>query len=129
MREKRRYTRLHDRIKEKRQHIRVPVENDHPIEVQIMGDAFLDVLNAKDVSTSGVGVYVSHEFRGCNINDEVNLVLTLNNETPFNAKGTIIHSSVTGKGYFSVEFTGISSENKKLIYDYIHTRLLKKKAI
>ncbi len=123
MREKRNYTRLQERIKEKRRFVRVPVENNRPIEVQIMGNFFLDVLNAKDVSTRGVGVYVHHEFKGCNINDEVNLVLTLNNERSFNAKGVIIHSSIESKRYFSVEFTEISSENRKLIYDYIHARL------
>ena len=127
MKEKRRYARLAERIKEKREFIRVETENDYPIEVQIMGDVFLDVLNAKDISTSGVGVYVSHEFKGCNINDEVDLILTLYNETPFKAKGAIIHNNISSKGYFSIEFTEISPDNKKEIYDYIQIRLLKKK--
>ncbi|MBC8556002.1 MAG: PilZ domain-containing protein [Candidatus Brocadiales bacterium] len=123
MREKRSYTRLQDRIKEKRRFVRVPAGDDKAIEVQIIGDVFLEVLNAKDISTNGVSVYVPHEFRGCNINDEVDLILTLSNEEPFNAKGIIIHSSSSSRGYFSVEFTGITSENKNLIYNYIHTRL------
>ena len=128
MKEKRKYTRLDKRIKEKRQHIRVETECECPIEVQIMGDIFLEVLNAKDISTTGIGVHVSHEFRGYNIEDEVNLILTLSNEIPFNAKGVIIHSNVTDKGYFSIEFTGISSENKKMIYDYVYSRLFMKKS-
>ena len=125
MREKRKYTRLHERIIEKRQFVRGPAGDDQPIEVQIMGDVFLDILKAKDISTNGIGVHVPHEFRGCNINDEVDLILTLSNERPFNAKGVIINSSSSSGGYFSVEFTGITSENKNLIYNYIHTRLLK----
>ena len=128
MKENRKYTRLQDRRKEKRQHVRVETEFECPIEVQIMGDIFLEVLNAKDISTTGIGVHVSHEFRGYNIEDEVNLILTLCNEIPFNAKGVIIHSNVTNKGYFSIEFTGITSENKKLIYDYVHSRLFQKKS-
>ena len=128
MKENRKYTRLQDRRKEKRQHIRVETEFECPIEVQIMGDIFLEVLNAKDISISGIGVHVSHEFRGYNIDDEVNLILTLCNEIPFNAKGVIIHKNVADKGYFSIEFTGISSENKKMIYDYVYSRLFMKKS-
>lgn len=123
MREKRSYTRFQERIKEKRHFVRVPTEDDQPIEVQIMGDVFLDILKAKDISTNGIGVHVPHEFKGCNINDEVDLILTLSNERPFNAKGVIIQSSSSSRGYFSVEFTGITSENKNLIYNYIHTKL------
>mgnify|MGYP000011012963 FL=1 len=124
--EKRRYIRGTEQKEEKRKHIRVNIEHD-PLEVQIMGDAFLDVLETKDISASGVGVIVPHEFRGLNINKEVDLILTLLNETPFKAKGIIRHKgeydSNSEKGHFSVKFTNISYKNKKMIDRFVQNRL------
>ena len=124
--EKRRYIRGTEQKEEKRKHIRVNIEHDYPLEVQIMGDAFLDVLGTKDISSSGVGVIVPHEFRGLNINKEVDLILTLLNETPFKAKGIIRHKGKydgnSEKGHFSVKFTNIANKNKKMIDRFVRKR-------
>src|SRR5437899_2069920 len=34
-----------------------------------MGDGFLEVLRARDISVGGVAVFVAHDFQGCSIDD------------------------------------------------------------
>lgn len=124
--EKRRYIRGTEQKEEIRKHNRVNTENDYPLEVQIMGDAFLDVLGTKEISSSEVGIIVPHEFRGLNIDKEVDLILTLLNETPFKAKGIIRHKgeydSNAKKGHFSVKLTNIANKNKKMIDRFVRKR-------
>lgn len=120
-------------IKENREYVRVGIEEDYPLEVHIMGDAFLDVLFAKDISVSGVGVHVHHRFRGCNIDNEVDLILKLVNEEPFKAKGIIRNKKEIedspDKGYFSVEFTDIANQSTSIIDGFVRERLIGNKSI
>jgi c-di-GMP-binding flagellar brake protein YcgR len=92
-----------------------------PVEVQILSESSIDILHARDVSIGGVGIYVSHGFEGCKIDEEVDLVITLPETRTFQAKGVIRH--VTGSpeltGYFGVEFTRIAPENRALIQEYV----------
>jgi hypothetical protein len=52
-------------MKEKRCYIRVKPKDDEPVEIQLIGANFIDVLNAKDISEGGVGIFVEHDFEGC----------------------------------------------------------------
>jgi c-di-GMP-binding flagellar brake protein YcgR len=92
-----------------------------PVEVQILGESSIDILHARDVSVGGLGVYVSHGFRGCKLEDEVDLVITLPRTRTFAAKGVIRH--VTGgpeiSGYFGVQFTQITPEHRATIQEYV----------
>ena len=51
----------------KRRVIRVPSETDHPIRIDLMGNSFIEVIAATDISLAGVGINVSHGFEGYNL--------------------------------------------------------------
>lgn len=92
-----------------------------PVEIQVMGTGTLDVLHARDISTSGVGIYVPHRFRGCDIDSEVELVVTLPKRRPFLTRGVIRHVTRHGEPteYFGVEFTDLRDAHRKQIQAYV----------
>lgn len=106
-------------LKRRTKRIRPP--SSYPIEVQIMGSDSLDVLKANDISISGVGVRVPHRFEGCDINAEVQLVITLPNCRPFLARGIIRHITAVYRpnDLFGIEFTQISDVNINHLRTYI----------
>lgn len=89
------------------------------VEVQIMGTDHLDVLPARDISISGIGVQVPHRFAGCDLGTEVELVITLPGLRPFMAYGIIRHWSGSSSDHFGVEFTRIDSRHVSAIGAYI----------
>ena len=86
-----------------------------------MGSNSLDILRARDISLTGLGVYVSHGFEGCDVNSEVELVITLPRTRTFVCKGVIRHVSSEGEPgqYFGVEFTRVTDGNRAKIREYI----------
>ncbi len=109
----------------KRPSERVQPLPDAPVEVQIMLPGSLDIVHARDVSVTGLGVYVPHGFVGCDIASEVELVVTLPGERSFMARGVIRH--VTSKnepaGYCGVEFRGLSDRNRARLGAYVDALL------
>lgn len=105
----------------KRQYKRIKPPHSYAIEVQIMGSNSPDVLKASDISVSGVGVRMPHRFEGCNINTEVELVITLPSCGPFPARGIIRHitSIYSSNDLFGIEFTHISDTNRNHLRTYI----------
>jgi hypothetical protein len=95
-----------------------------PVEVQVMGRASLDVLSARNVSQTGIGVYVPHGFAGCDLDEEVELVVTLPGERAFLARGLIKHRTDAAKEgrHFGLLFTTIARENRSRIRDYVRFR-------
>ena len=104
---------------------RVRPEKGRPIEIQIMGTGFLDVLHARDISSSGVGIFVFHGFAGCNLYDDVELVLTLPKQRPFLARGLIRHQTEAGSDspFFGVEFTEMNDKYRHMINIYVNERI------
>jgi hypothetical protein len=94
-----------------------------PVEIQVMGPGRLDVLNARNVSQTGIGIYVSDGFAGCDLDREVELVITLPRERSFLARGIIKHQTDNeGEGrHFGVEFTEITREHRMKIRDFVRT--------
>ena len=92
-----------------------------PVEVQIIGKGSLDVLRTRDLSVSGVGVWVEHRFAGCDIESPVELVITLPRSRPFLAKGIIRHLTQDGEPseYLGVELTELSRANREQIAAYV----------
>lgn len=107
--------------KDARRDKRVKPPAAEPIEIQIMGTNSLDILKANDISISGIGINVPHRFEGCNISEEVELVITLPNSRPFLARGVISHisSSKQKNDIFGIQFTSISNNNSNQIKGYI----------
>jgi len=93
-----------------------------PVHVQIMGDGFLDVFTARDISAGGVGIVVPHRFEGCAIEQEVDLVISLPGERPFMARGRIVHRTKTHQEFFGVEFTSMSRTYRALLERYADNR-------
>ncbi len=96
-----------------------------PVEVQVMGRDSLDVLLARNVSETGIGVYVPHGFSGVDLEAEVELVVTLPAVSPFLTRGVIRHTTETeqeGK-HFGLEFVELATPHRRAIARYVKTRL------
>lgn len=89
-----------------------------------MGSGTLDILRARDISATGVGVYVSHRFDGCDIDCEVELVITLPRCRSFLARGVIRHVTRSGEPaeYFGVEFTQLRDEHRESLRRYVRAQ-------
>lgn len=106
----------------KQRAVRVQPTEAEPVEVQIMGDGFLDILDARDISRDGVGVVVPHGFKGCEIDEEVDLVITLPGQIPFLCKGLIVHRTEADREFFGVRFTWIHPAHRQQLDRYIALR-------
>ena len=85
-----------------------------------MGDGFLEVLVARDISVGGVGVFVSHDFQGCDIDSEVDLILKVGSARPFKTRGVIRHQARQGSAHFyGVAFVGLTPEQRDIISKYV----------
>lgn len=104
--------------------IRVQPEPSEPVGVHIVGPNSIDILRARDISESGLGVQVPHRFEGCDIHAEVELVITLPQHKAFVAKGVVRHRTESDDSpSFGVEFTDISKRHRKLLRSYVSDRL------
>ena len=110
--------------KERRPAVRVHPLSSAPVEVQIMGPSSLDIVHARDVSEQGLGVFVPHQFAGCDLASELDLVVTLPGQRSFMARGVIKHvtSGAEPEGVFGVEFTGLSAQNRARLRAYVEER-------
>jgi len=103
---------------------RVVPDTEHPVEVQVMGPGFLDILYARDVSEGGLGLFVSHGFRGCDLEGEVELVVTLPSRKCFGARGIIRHRTEhEDERFFGLEFTQLSEHNRLALREFVDVRL------
>lgn len=89
-----------------------------------MGRASLDVLRARNVSSTGVGVFVPHGFTGIDLSQEVELVVTLPGARPFLARGIVRHVTGTGDDprHFGVELTRIADRDHAALLRYVGSR-------
>jgi PilZ domain len=95
-----------------------------PVRVDIMGNGFLDVLHACDISRGGLGIRVPHGFEGCDIDSDVELIVTLGRARPFKAKGVIRHYSKTARDHtFGLEFIALAPEQGDAVDAYIQACL------
>lgn len=96
-----------------------------PVEVQIMGRDSLDVLRARNVSSTGLGVYVPHGFAGFDLAEEVELVITLPAKRPFLAKGIIKHLTEASNDarHFGLQFTHIEKRDQTSLLRYVRSRM------
>jgi PilZ domain len=108
---------------EKRVAARVRPHPSEPVEIQLMSKGFLDIFEARDISTTGAGIFVPYRFEGCALQNAVELVITLPNGDPFLAKGRIIHRTKTEREFFGVEFVDLPQERILEIAHYVERRL------
>lgn len=95
-----------------------------PVEVQIMGRDSLDVLRARNISATGLGIYVPHGFAGFDLAEEVELVVTLPSKRPFLARGIIKHLTETGSAarHFGLQFTRLEKRDRDALTRYVRSR-------
>jgi c-di-GMP-binding flagellar brake protein YcgR len=106
--------------KKSRRHLRVRPNPAAPVRVDIMGEGFLEVLRARDISVGGLGIRVPHGFAGCDIDGEVELIVTLGRGRPFKTRAAIRHLSKTGSDQvFGVEFVALSPEQRESVEAYV----------
>jgi c-di-GMP-binding flagellar brake protein YcgR len=92
-----------------------------------MGADSLDVLHARDVSTTGLGVYVAHGFEGFDLAREVDLVITLPGRRPFLARGHVRHRTWRdSRWFFGVEFSELAERDRSALARYVARRLTKR---
>lgn len=95
-----------------------------PVEIQIMGVGTLEVLTAHDVSITGIGIRVPHRFLGCELDQEVKLIITLPGMRPFWATGIVRHVYTDGDdGRVGVEFTKMDPPDLVHIMRYVEARM------
>lgn len=89
-----------------------------PVVVDINGEGFIDVLRARDISESGLGLYVPHNFTRCRIDGPVSLIVSLPPpiKGSFQVNGRIRHK---GDRYFGIQFTDLRPADQALIRRYV----------
>jgi c-di-GMP-binding flagellar brake protein YcgR len=91
-----------------------------PVEVHIMGAQSLNILYARDISHSGLGVRVPHGLRDSDLEHEVELVITLPGVRSFLARGVVRHrDNLNAPNAFGVEFTDLKPEHRGEIRRFI----------
>ncbi len=106
----------------KRANGRVRPPRNSPVQVQIIGRRSLDIVNARDISESGVGVYLPHDMEDLGAGTEVELVISLPGVRPFSAHGAIRHVTEGRDSYFGVEFTRLANESRDHLSQYVTSR-------
>lgn len=92
---------------------------EKPIRVDIYGENFIEIVKARDISLSGVGVIVPDLIPNYTTSVDINCVITLPFQTSFKVKGIIRHVGSDDKFYFGIEFVDLSEENAEKIREYI----------
>ncbi|MBU0728993.1 MAG: PilZ domain-containing protein [Proteobacteria bacterium] len=104
----------------------LPLELE-PVEVQIMGDGFLDILNARDIGRNGIGIFVPPSFASAGIEKEVTLIISLPGFKSFDAAGVIMHKKLqdndSGNICFGINFTKIRSYDQEILRTYVENRI------
>lgn len=90
------------------------------VEVHIMGTHSLNILRARDISLSGLGIHVPHGFPDADLDHELNLIVTLPDHRSFSARGIVRHrNSEAAPNFFGIEFTDIKPEDHDAVRAFI----------
>ena len=98
---------------------RVSPTPNEPIAIRLMTDGF----EARDISTTGAGIFVPVHLEGCSLKNPINFVIKLPGEDPFRASGRIVHRTKLGREFLGVEFVKLSRLNAATIERYVEDRL------
>ena len=89
-----------------------------------MGPDDLDVLYARDISESGIGVFMPHGFDASRLRAEIELIVRLPDSSPFAAGGILRHRTVNGPlAFFGVEFIRVAESARQSLRTYVHARV------
>jgi hypothetical protein len=112
-------------VSDRRSTLRVVPDQSEPINININGENFIEILKANDIGVGGVGITVPHGFRRCNLNELVSFII----ELPIDGKkkfikvnGVIKHLS---GDRFGVAFKNVPEMAKFTIRNYIAAKIKK----
>jgi len=90
------------------------------VEVHIMGTGSLNILRARDISLSGLGVRVPHGLSDADLNRELDLVITLPGRRSFSARGVVRHrNNETLPNIFGIELTEVKPDDRDAIRAFV----------
>jgi hypothetical protein len=94
---------------DRRRHMRVVPDPARPVEVQIMGPGFLEIVDALNVSVGGIGVFIPHGLDVEYLNKPVEVILTLPRCRPVHLRGIIRHlDGYSDPCHLGVEFARLT---------------------
>ena len=111
----------------RRQYLRVMPEENAPVRVDINSEGFIEVIEAVDISEDGIGITVTHQFAGCDVNRPASFIVYLPHPINkyFRVDGRIMH---VRDDSFGVRFTNLDDKSRELVREYIALRLRKRSA-
>lgn len=110
----------------RRRHIRVVPREGERIEVRIEGVDFQERLFAQDISEGGIGVIVPSGFKGRDLSELVEVLISLPHHAPFLTRARVRHLSskkTEQDCLFGLEFADLSAEGKEKIGAYVRARM------
>lgn len=99
----------------------VPRRNE-PISVQLIGNGFIEMLSARDISTGGLAVAIQHDVDPAVLTDELQIIVSLPGARSFSAQGLVRHISTSAK-MFGVQFTSIKPNDLASLEAYVSARV------
>ena len=90
-----------------------------PIAIQLISDGF----EARDISSTGAGIFVPIHLEGCALRSPVKLVIMIPEAEPFRARGRIVHRTKLGREFLGVEFIDLPQAQAAIIERYVERRL------
>ena len=108
--------------KQRRVHVRVRPEPQHPIRVDVNGFDFMDIMYARDFSNGGLCVKVAHAFSRCHISLPMSLIVSIPEPVHRDMRltGEIRHVEAD---IFGISFLDLSKQNRRHIRRYMLHRL------
>jgi hypothetical protein len=99
------------------------------VTAQFIGQNSGEVLDVRDISTSGVAVFVGAGFMYNNVQSEQQFVIKLPSSPSFLVTGFVKHyrTKTDGREHLGIEFRKISDKYKMVIRDYVNTRIEQEK--
>jgi hypothetical protein len=111
--------------RDKRRFPRVQPHAAKPVEVQLLGTNFLEVVPAADISVSGIGICLDHEIVDYDLDHEIEIVVTLPGEKPFVTRGRVRSKSQRGTVYvLGLEFQKVPREARDYLARYVEVMLV-----
>ena len=110
----------------RRRHIRVVPKDGERIEVRVEGVDFREMLLAQDISEGGIGVIVPSGFKGRDLSELVEVLISLPSLPPFQAVAKVRHLSskkADSDSLFGLEFVDLSADGREKIAIYVRARM------
>ncbi len=106
---------------ERRQAPRVRPDPSQPVEVQIMGPGFLEIVQATDLGVGGVGFYLPHGLDRSLLNSPVELIITLPRSRSVHLRGILCHlDSDSDACRLGVKFTRLPAKVEAALQRYVN---------